>query len=79
MKILLGALPYFRLGVASSNAATLLDKVRLASNSDFRGMHRKLPILVFFLCAEIADWSGSCVAQCAAEASSLQKPSGEPK
>jgi hypothetical protein len=72
------ALFIFSSGVASSNAATLLDKVRLAQTRTFAECIANCNSSNFS-CAKNCGLSGSCVAQCTAEASSCKSRCGEPK
>ena len=72
------ALFIFSSGVASSNAATLLDKVRLAQTRTFAECIANCNSSNFS-CAQNCGLSGSCIAQCTAEASSCKSRCGEPK
>jgi hypothetical protein len=72
------ALFIFSSGVASSNAATLLDKVRLAQTRTFAECIANCNSSNFS-CAQNCGLSGSCVAQCTAEASSCKSRCSEPK
>src|SRR5260370_22207662 len=72
------ALFIFSSGVASSNAAALLDKVRLAQTRTFAECIANCNSSNFS-CAQNCGLSGSCVAQCTAEASSCKSRCGEPK
>ena len=72
------ALFIFSSGVASSNAATLLEKVRLAQTRTFAECIANCNSSNFS-CAQNCGLSGYCVAQCTAEASSCKSRCGEPK
>jgi len=68
----------FSSGVASSNAATLLDKVRLAQTRTFAECISNCNS-ANFSCAQNCGLSGSCVARCTAEGSIVQCPCGDIK
>jgi hypothetical protein len=72
------ALFIFSSGVASSNAAALLDKVRLAQTRTFAECIANCNSSNFSS-AQNCGLSGSCVAQCTAEGSSCKSRCGEPK
>jgi hypothetical protein len=65
-------------GIASSNATTLLDKLRLAQTQTSAECIANCNSSNFS-CAQNCGLSGSCVAQCAADASSCKSRCGEPK
>jgi len=57
--------------IASGNAATLRDKIRLAQTRDYAECVQNCNS-VNFPCAQNCGLSGSCVAQCTVEAASCK-------
>jgi hypothetical protein len=72
------ALFIFSSGIASSNATTLLDKLRLAQTQTPAECIANCNSSNYS-CAQNCGLSGSCVAQCTAEASSCKSRCSEPK
>ena len=72
------ALFIFSSGVASSDAATLLDKIRLAQTRNFAECISNCNS-ANFSCAPNCGLSGSCVAQCALEATTCKSRCSESK
>jgi len=72
------ALFIFSSGVASSNAATLLNKVRLAQTRTFAECIANCNSSNFS-CAQNCGLSGSCVARCTAEAATCKARCGDLK
>jgi len=70
------ALFIFSSGITSSNAATLLDKIRLAQARTFAECISNCNA-AYYSCALNCGLSGSCVAQCAVEASSCKSRCSE--
>jgi hypothetical protein len=72
------ALVIFCSAVASSNAATLRDKIRLAQTRDYAECIHNCNSLNFS-CAQNCGLSGSCVAHCTVEAASCKTRCSESK
>jgi len=72
------ALFIFSSGVASSNAAALLDKVRLAQTRTFAECIANCNSSNFS-CAQNCGLSGSCVARCTSEDATCKARCGELK
>src|SRR6266850_5455657 len=70
------AIPLF--AIASSNAATLRDKIRLAQTRSFPECINNCNS-ANFSCAQNCGLSGSCVAQCTVEAASCKSLCSESK
>jgi hypothetical protein len=70
------ALFIFSSGVASSDAATLLDKIRLAQTRNFAECISNCNS-ANFSCAQNCGLSGSCVTQCTLEATTCKSRCSE--